>query len=282
MKDTATQRNLRVAKLGLLHAQVEPHFLYNTLGSAKYLIQSDPVKAGAMIDNDRLLAQFASAHRIHRLHVGRGSGTRTFVSGNPANPHGRTIDAAPGCARPLLSIPFPTMMPNAGGNAISTGWNQARRRQHLGDCPRGAGPVIRDGGGRWLGHAVRQHLHARHGNRFEEHSRTIVIGYGPAARSRLLPISSGVAATISVPVAGPKGEFKVNKPMLAIVAEDEELFRDALLKLLKDTWPDLTIAAICEGRRQRPGSLEAHQPDVAFLDIRMPGLTGSMWRPQRH
>lgn len=50
-KETATEKELAVAKLGLLSAQVEPHFLYNTLGSAKYLIQSDPVKAEAMLDN---------------------------------------------------------------------------------------------------------------------------------------------------------------------------------------------------------------------------------------
>lgn len=50
-KETATEKELAVARLGLLSAQVEPHFLYNTLGSAKYLIQSDPVKAEAMLDN---------------------------------------------------------------------------------------------------------------------------------------------------------------------------------------------------------------------------------------
>jgi signal transduction histidine kinase len=48
---TATEKELAVAKLGLLHAQVEPHFLYNTLGSAKYLVKSDPEKAEAMLDN---------------------------------------------------------------------------------------------------------------------------------------------------------------------------------------------------------------------------------------
>jgi hypothetical protein len=50
-RETETEKELAVAKLGLLSAQVEPHFLYNTLGSAKYLIQSDPVKAEAMLDN---------------------------------------------------------------------------------------------------------------------------------------------------------------------------------------------------------------------------------------
>ena len=40
-----------MAKLQLLHAQVEPHFLYNTLGSAKYLVRSDPAGAERIIDN---------------------------------------------------------------------------------------------------------------------------------------------------------------------------------------------------------------------------------------
>ena len=34
--ETVVEKELAVAKLSLLHAQVEPHFLYNTLGSAKY------------------------------------------------------------------------------------------------------------------------------------------------------------------------------------------------------------------------------------------------------
>ena len=38
-----------VAKLSLLHAQVEPHFLYNTLASAQYLTRSDPAKADQML-----------------------------------------------------------------------------------------------------------------------------------------------------------------------------------------------------------------------------------------
>lgn len=49
--ESSTEKELAVAKLGLLHAQVEPHFLYNTLGSAKYLVKSDPDKAEAMLDN---------------------------------------------------------------------------------------------------------------------------------------------------------------------------------------------------------------------------------------
>ena len=59
-----------------------------------------------------------------------------------------------------------------------------------------------------------------------------------------------------------------------VVAEDEALLRDALLGLLADAWPDLEIVAACEDGGSALEAIAAHQPDVAFLDIRMPGLTG--------
>jgi signal transduction histidine kinase len=48
-EQTVTEKELTVAKLSLLHAQVEPHFLYNTLGSAQYLIRSEPDRADQML-----------------------------------------------------------------------------------------------------------------------------------------------------------------------------------------------------------------------------------------
>ncbi|APV50266.1 sensor histidine kinase [Betaproteobacteria bacterium GR16-43] len=48
-RQTATHKELAVAKLSLLHAQVEPHFLYNTLASAQYLTRSDPARADQML-----------------------------------------------------------------------------------------------------------------------------------------------------------------------------------------------------------------------------------------
>jgi DNA-binding LytR/AlgR family response regulator len=60
----------------------------------------------------------------------------------------------------------------------------------------------------------------------------------------------------------------------AVVAEDEALLREALLARLAEAWPELEVVAACD---DGAGALEAiaeHQPDVAFLDIRMPGLTG--------
>ena len=48
-RETATEKELTVAKLSLLNAQVEPHFLYNTLASAQVLTRADPAKADQML-----------------------------------------------------------------------------------------------------------------------------------------------------------------------------------------------------------------------------------------
>ncbi len=50
-RQSATEKELTVAKLSLLHAQVEPHFLYNTLASAQLLTRSDPARADTMLGN---------------------------------------------------------------------------------------------------------------------------------------------------------------------------------------------------------------------------------------
>lgn len=50
-QQTVTEKELTVAKLNLLHAQVEPHFLYNTLASAQILTRSDPASADQMLGN---------------------------------------------------------------------------------------------------------------------------------------------------------------------------------------------------------------------------------------
>lgn len=50
-QQTVTEKELTVAKLSLLHAQVEPHFLYNTLASAQLLTRSDAPLADQMLGN---------------------------------------------------------------------------------------------------------------------------------------------------------------------------------------------------------------------------------------
>ena len=62
--------------------------------------------------------------------------------------------------------------------------------------------------------------------------------------------------------------------MKAIVAEDEVLLRDELLALLGEAWPGLDVVAACEDGAAALEAIGEHHPDVAFLDIRMPGITG--------
>jgi len=60
----------------------------------------------------------------------------------------------------------------------------------------------------------------------------------------------------------------------AVVAEDEALLREELVALLRAAWPELEIAAACEDGGSALEAIASHRPHVAFLDIRMPGLTG--------
>ncbi len=60
----------------------------------------------------------------------------------------------------------------------------------------------------------------------------------------------------------------------ALIAEDEPLLREALRQQLQRLWPELQVVAECEDGAAALEALESHQPDLAFLDIRMPGITG--------
>ena len=59
-----------------------------------------------------------------------------------------------------------------------------------------------------------------------------------------------------------------------VIAEDEALLRSALREALHGAWPELEIVAECEDGAEAVEAIAEHMPDVAFLDIRMPGLTG--------
>ena len=59
-----------------------------------------------------------------------------------------------------------------------------------------------------------------------------------------------------------------------IVAEDESLLRHSLVAELRRAWPALQVVAECEDGASAVEVLAEHTPDFAFLDIRMPGLTG--------
>jgi DNA-binding LytR/AlgR family response regulator len=60
----------------------------------------------------------------------------------------------------------------------------------------------------------------------------------------------------------------------AIIADDERLMREQLRLRLSEVWPELQILAEAKNGAEAVEAVANHKPDVAFLDIRMPGMTG--------
>lgn len=60
----------------------------------------------------------------------------------------------------------------------------------------------------------------------------------------------------------------------ALLADDEDLPRDELRRMLTAAWPQLKIVAECDNGPAAVEAVDTHRPDIAFLDIRMPGLSG--------
>jgi DNA-binding LytR/AlgR family response regulator len=70
--------------------------------------------------------------------------------------------------------------------------------------------------------------------------------------------------TSALPATGPR----------ALIADDERLMRDQLRARLLEVWPELQIVAEAKNGLEAVQLTQEHRPDIVFLDIRMPGLTG--------
>ncbi|MFC0254042.1 sensor histidine kinase [Massilia consociata] len=206
VRQTATEKELTVAKLNLLHAQVEPHFLYNTLASAQVLTRSDPARADEMLGN---LIQYLR-HSLPRTEDAPSTigeeleRARAYLDilkirmGPRLNLQVDVPDA-------LRGVMFPTMMlqtlvenaikhglePKPGGGTV---WILARQVQ-MGETSAVSVTVADDGrgftlegGGTGVGlRNVRERLRLAYGS--------------AAAFSIVANFPSGVAATITVPHA---------------------------------------------------------------------------------
>jgi len=60
----------------------------------------------------------------------------------------------------------------------------------------------------------------------------------------------------------------------AVLADDERLMREQLRARLLEVWPELELVAEAKNGLEAVQLVEQHRPDIVFLDIRMPGLTG--------
>jgi len=203
-RETATQKELTVAKLNLLHAQVEPHFLYNTLASAQVLTRSDPVRADQMLGHLIVYLRNSLPRAEDSLatlgeEVARARSYLEILKIRM----GERLDPQVQVPAALESVPMPPMMlQTLVENAIKHGLEPQVGGGHVWIFARESGDNVsvivaddgrgfsEDGGGTGVGlKNVRERLRLLYG---EAASFTIAANF-----------PKGVAATITVPKAGP-------------------------------------------------------------------------------
>ncbi|WP_394782024.1 sensor histidine kinase [Undibacterium sp.] len=207
VKQTVTEKELTVAKLSLLHAQVEPHFLYNTLASAQVLTRTDPPRADEMLGNLITYLRHSLPRTEDSLSTIGEELERARAYLNILKIRmGSRLQLQIDIPETLKFVPFPTMMlqtlvenaikhglePKTGGGTI---WILARTTDNavavtVADDGRG---FSAEGGGTGIGlRNVRERLR---------------LAYGTAASFAIVAnFPNGVAATITVPVTGEGGE----------------------------------------------------------------------------
>src|SRR5215468_1171146 len=60
----------------------------------------------------------------------------------------------------------------------------------------------------------------------------------------------------------------------AVVADDERLMREQIIGALKTAWPELLIVGEAVNGREAVAMAQSMEPDIVFLDIRMPEMDG--------
>jgi signal transduction histidine kinase len=198
------ERTAAVAKLSLLNAQVEPHFLYNTLANAQVLTRVDPARAEVML-----------GHLVHYLrHSLAGASTAPSTLGVELERAiayleilkirmGSRLDYQVAVPEPLRALPMPPMMlqtlvenaikhglePKASGGTV---WIHARETGG-----RLTVTVADDGAG--LGSAT-----SGTGIGLANTRERLKLLYGERAALSLEPnFPAGVAATLALPAAAP-------------------------------------------------------------------------------
>ena len=271
----AAERQAALAQLKALEAQVEPHFLYNTLAHVASLIDADPPQARAMLD--RLIALLRATAKTASGEATLGSQAallRAYLDILAIRMGSRltwTIDVPPALLQ--LEIP-PALLQPLVENAVKHGIEPAIEGGSIAIAARavdgalelsvadtGAGfrsetaPIGRLNAARLVGaqtaagRVVRRRRHAYH------HRKST------ARRARDASPSDACHA------------MNDRKPT-AIIADDETRLATFLKERLNALWPDLVVAGIAANGAQAQALLATEAPEIAFLDIRMPGLSG--------
>ncbi|MFC3552467.1 sensor histidine kinase [Lysobacter cavernae] len=208
---TQTEKELTVAKLSLLHAQVEPHFLYNTLASAQILTRADPARADEMLGH---LIQFLR-HSLPRTDEAMSTlgaeleRSRAYLEILKLR-MGPRLDLQIDVPDDLRATPLPPMMlQTLVENAIKHGlepktvggtvWILARSNDRI------VSVTVADDGQGFNAESTGTGIGLRN---VRERLRLV---YGEAAALAIVAnFPHGVAATITVPVEGPQTRERRN------------------------------------------------------------------------
>ena len=278
------------AELKLMQAQVEPHFLFNTLASVQYLTETDPVEANRLLGHLIEYLRAALPHlRARRRRSARRSGLAEAYLNILRMRMGARLAFIIDVPGDLATHPFPpnlliSLVENAikhGIEPAAQGGTVAVRARREGrmlivtveDTGRGLGATSRPGGGVGLAN-IRERLAALYGTQAQF---SLERGVPTGARATLaIPLEADL---VVVDAAEPRpsrrsGAGPVALMSTAILAEDEPLLRAQLKARLAEAWPELRIVAEAGNGAEALALFDLHEPDVMFLDIRMPEKSG--------
>jgi hypothetical protein len=196
----ALDREMAEARLQVMQAQIEPHFLFNTLANVRRLYQTDAPAGEVMLDN--LMRYFTVPRmRAQESDLAREAELIDAYLGIHRIRMGPRLAFAVDFPQPLLGVRVPPMMlltlvenaikhginplPEGGFVRVSADVEQGRLCLRVSDSGRGFGAGTGSGGGTGLAN-IRARLHAE---------------YGAAAELILSPNQPrGITATIVLPV----------------------------------------------------------------------------------
>ena len=171
------EKNVLEARLQLMQAQVEPHFLFNTLANVQHLVETDPPAASGMLES---LIQYLRAAlpqmREATTTVGREVDmARAFLEIHRVRMGGR-LDFTIDVPAHLRCAPFPPMMlislvenalkhgvdPRCDCSSVAVRAGERDGKLFISVADTGAGIVPKQGGGVGLAN-IRERLKALHG-----------------------------------------------------------------------------------------------------------------------
>ena len=269
------------ARMAMLSAQLQPHFLFNSLHAISVLIDESPRQASAMLARlgDFLRHALESSHWPWVDVATELAGLEAYLAVQQTRFSDRlsiSIDASPESLG--VCVPSLLLQPLAE-NAIEHGRNDSGSVLHV----RVAVSVVAER----LCIAVnnsRPQLRtdlspADYGHGLSNVELRLRAAYGADARLTIGPDPQGGTSAFSIcrcaslPRRGGAGGAPVNGAISTLVVDDEPLARKRVLRLLRGD-PDINVVGTFSSATEAAAQAREHAPQLMLLDIRMPELDG--------